>query len=234
MNLGAWKAAVVLAGAALCVPAAQAQTMYRCGKTYQDRPCDAGQQGRAVGSATSSQAGIPATVHADCAQRGSDAVKFVWAREAGATAERQYADIDEKRISAAEKAYERQLVADVYRRRGTAPEIRAAIQAECVAQKEQAAALAAALRAAQGQNPAAGAPAAPAGPSAEEQKAAQERRRDEQAAREAERKRTRCASLNASLESARGRSRAGGSAQAMERYRDDERRVESQIREAGC
>lgn len=35
----------VLAASALCA-AAQAQTMYRCGNTYQDRPCDVGQMER--------------------------------------------------------------------------------------------------------------------------------------------------------------------------------------------
>ena len=33
-------ALLLLAPAAAWIGAAQAQNMYRCGKTYQDRPCD--------------------------------------------------------------------------------------------------------------------------------------------------------------------------------------------------
>jgi hypothetical protein len=213
---------------------AQAQTMYRCGKQYQDRPCDAGQQGRAVGNATSSPPGAAASADAECAQRGSDAVKIVWAREAGATQERQFSEIDEKPLSASRKAQEKSLVAEVYRKRGTAPEVRAAIQADCVAEKErlaQAAALAAAAARLQGQGAAPGPqPAAAPGPGEQDLRAAEENDREMQA----ERKRRTCASLNESLERNGKALRAGGSGAAMDRLRERGREIEGQMRSTGC
>ncbi len=202
--------------------------MYRCGKQYQDRPCDAGQQGRAVGSATSGQPGVPATSDAECAQRGSDAVKFVWAREAGATADRQISDIDAKPASAAVKAYEKDLVAEVYRRRGTAPEIRASIQSDCIAEKEKR------LRYGEGAAPAPSAVPASSGPSEDDLRMAEERRRQADAARAEERRKRTCASLNDSLEANRNEARAGGSASHMDSLRARERGLHSRMRENGC
>jgi hypothetical protein len=231
-------AALAIAVFALCLPA-QAQTMYRCGKQYQDRPCDGGQQGRSVGSATSSQPGVPATADAECARRGSDAMRIVWARETGATAEKLMSEIDAKPASPSLKAEEKSLVADVYRRRGTAPEMRAAIQSDCLAEKErqaQAAALAAAAARLQGQGAGFGAPtaAAPAAASEQDMRIADERQREMQGAREAERKKRTCASLNDSLERNRSALRAGGSGAAMDRLRERGRTIEGQMRDTGC
>lgn len=229
-------AAAAVLGAVLCA-SVEAQTMYRCGRQYRDRPCDAGQQGRAVGSATSSQPAAKAVADAGCAQRGSDALKIVWAREGGATAERLLSDIEGKDISASKKTEESKLVQDVYRKRGSAPQIRAAIEADCVTEKEkaaQAAALAAAAARLQGdaQPTAPATPSAPASsvaPGAEDLKAAEERRIREEA-----RKKTLCAGLNADLERNRSSQRAGGNIASMERMRDAGRRIEVRMREADC
>ncbi len=227
-NINPWTtAALALVSLALSAPA-PAQTMYRCGKQYQDRPCDAGQQGRAVGSATSGQPGVPATSDAECAQRGSDAVKFVWAREAGATAERQTTDIDAKPVPADVKAYEKSIVAEVYRRRGTAPEIRAAIQADCVAEKEKR------LFYGQGAAPAPAAAPATSGPGEDDLRIAEERRRQAHAERAEERRKRTCAGLNESLEANRADARAGGSASRMDSLRARERSLQSRMRENGC
>jgi hypothetical protein len=58
-RIGSLAVAVVLAGVAL---AAQSQTMYRCGNTYQDKPCDDGQKGRIVGTTSAPKAADTARV----------------------------------------------------------------------------------------------------------------------------------------------------------------------------
>src|SRR4051812_17454103 len=75
----------LIAGLIACAPG-YAQTMYRCGNKYQDRPCDAGQKSKAVGSA-SFGAAEASSGDAQCAQRGKDALKIVWSREGGAPQE---------------------------------------------------------------------------------------------------------------------------------------------------
>jgi hypothetical protein len=228
MREALWTVAI-LAAAALSAPAG-AQTMYKCGKQYQDRPCDAGQQGRAVGSATSARPTAGAASDAECAQRGSDALKVAWSREGGATAERLLAEIDAKGISSSKKAQERALVQSVYQKRGSAPQIRAAVEAECLAEKEKAAQAAALAAAAAKLQPAAPAPAqaAPAAtPAAPQASAVQQ-------AGSADTNRTRCRNLGSSLESNRASQRKGGSTAAMEKLRDSARNIEAQMREAGC
>jgi hypothetical protein len=238
MKSNTWKALAALAAMALCAPV-EAQTMYKCGRQYQDRPCDAGQQGKVVGGAAPTQAAPKGGADAECAQRGSVALAIIWAREGGATAERQLSGIEEKNISTSRKAEERKLVQDVYQKRGSASQIRAAIEADCATEKEkaaQAAALGAAAAKLQGDiQPAPPVtPAAPSGPSDQDLKAAEERRRQETAANEAERKRKLCASLSGDLERNRGSQRAGGSVASMEKLNDQRRRIEGQIRDAGC
>ncbi len=116
--------------------------MYRCGNKYQDRPCDAGQKGKAVGStgvdsassgaAPGMPAGAggagPAPVDVDCVQRGKDALKVVWAREGGKTKE----DL----ASEAASSHERNLINDVYRRRGSASQVQASVEADCAVEKQ--------------------------------------------------------------------------------------------------
>ncbi len=66
---------------------------------------------------------------AQCAQRGKDSLKIVWSREGGATQERLVAE--------ARTFQEKRFVEDVYRRRGSASEVQASVEADCVAQKEK-------------------------------------------------------------------------------------------------
>jgi hypothetical protein len=231
MKNEAWAVAAALACAAISGPVG-AQTMYKCGKQYQDRPCDAGQQGRAVGSATSAPPAAGAASDAECTQRGSDALKVAWSREGGATSERLLAEIDAKGISSSKKAEERALVQSVYQKRGSAPQIRAAVEAECLAEKEKAAQAAALAAAAAKLQPAAPAPAptqaAPAAaPRAPQASAVQQ-------AGSADTNRTLCRNLGSSLESNRASQRKGGSTAAMEKLRESARSIEAQMRQAGC
>jgi hypothetical protein len=224
---------LVLTGSLLIAAQAQAQTMYRCGSVYQDRPCDAGKTGKVVGSTGTGSA--PATqaggVDPECVQRGKDSHKIVWAREGGAT--------EERLLSEATSARERRLIQNVYRRPGAATAVQAAVEADCVAEKqregEQAAiAIAAALKA---QKEGAGAPAQlsaqpGADPQAQEQAAkiaAQER-----AAREADYKKKECARYGDQMESLRRAERAGGSASRMDSLNEQRRDLRERMSKAGC
>lgn len=127
-------------GMALHLPV-QAQSLFRCGNTYQDQPCNATQQGKVVGNTGAARAAAPQpAADAACARRGSQAQKIMWGREAGQTAEVQ--------LAAASSEADRRLIADVYGRRGGSVEVRAAVEADCAAERERAARAAALLEAA--------------------------------------------------------------------------------------
>lgn len=121
-------AALLVLLAAMGMPA-QAQKMYRCGSNYQDRPCS-GQDSRVISSSGAGQAApAAAPVDAACVQRAGDAQKIAWVRESGKTQAEQ----------TSAQPGQRELIADVYRRRGSSLEIRNAIESECAAEKERAA-----------------------------------------------------------------------------------------------
>jgi hypothetical protein len=63
---------------------------------------------------------------------------------------------------------------------------------------------------------------------------AEQRLREEQAARDAERKKTTCARLNSSMESLRKRELAGGNTATMERLNDERRKLRNDLGNAGC
>src|SRR5258706_3464322 len=117
--------AMLLCGSAL------SQTMYKCGRVYQDGPCADG-KGKSMGAATSeAPAAAPASgpYAAECAQRGKDSLKIVWAREGGATEERM--------LGEAATEPQKRLVQNVYRRRGAASQIQVAVEADCLVEKEK-------------------------------------------------------------------------------------------------
>ncbi|RYX96438.1 MAG: hypothetical protein EOO28_07600 [Comamonadaceae bacterium] len=136
--------ALVLAAALACIASpASAQRMYRCNNSYQDQPCSGSQEGRVVSGGAPAQAALsPAAPipSADCARRGEAAQKIKWARESGQTRQQQEASVGNGGY--------RDLVADVYSRQGTAPQVRSAIESDCMAEKERAAQAATLLEAA--------------------------------------------------------------------------------------
>lgn len=107
---------------------ASAQTMFRCGNTYQDKPCDGGQAGKVIGNTRMPQTAA-ASADPACARRGAEAQKIKWGREAGRT--------EEVALAAAGSEDQRKLVSDVYSRGGTSSDLRAAIEADCAAEKEK-------------------------------------------------------------------------------------------------
>jgi len=226
------RAMLALAAGLLIAGQAQAQNMYRCGSVYQDRPCDAGKAGKVVGStgtgaAPETQAG---GFDAECAQRGKDSLKIVWAREGGAT--------EERLLSEASSSRDRRLIQNAYRRPGAASTVQAAVEADCVAEKRRAEqdaaiALAAALRA---QREGGGAPAQSLQPVADSgsseqaaQLAAQQR-----AERDAERKKAQCASYRDDMESLVRKERTGGSASRMDSLNEQRRSLRDKMSAAGC
>lgn len=119
----------------LAAQTVQAQGLYRCGNTYQDRPCSGtdGKKlsgGTAVDNKTASAGAKAAMIDGECQQRGKDAQKIVWAREGGMT--------EEMMMGKARSPEEKKLVQDVYSMRAPIGEVKAAIEASCMADKSRA------------------------------------------------------------------------------------------------
>lgn len=142
-------------GIALCaalVLATPAQALFRCGNSYQDKPCSNAAAEAPVNPAIRN-ATLPTTpapvkpaaspFAAACARMGNEAQRIVWNREAGATREKQVAELPRGH------AYDEmvQTIDAVYTKRGTAPEIRGQIEAECLVEKQKQSDAAAALKA---------------------------------------------------------------------------------------
>jgi hypothetical protein len=214
----------VIAPALLALAACNihAQTMYRCGKTFQDRPCDANvtEQRIVPGGARGAPSGPSAAVAssqfaAACMRRGEHAQRIAWQREGGATMERQIND-----------AHGNTEVIDtiqaVYARRGSAPEIRSQIENECVVEKQRQADAAAALTALQKQ----AGPQAPA--PAEAAPAAQVKPVANTGPNPA------CAGYQSQKDDIDSRLRAGGSLGTMESLQRQRREIEQRLSDAKC
>jgi hypothetical protein len=219
---------------------AQSHALFRCGNVFQDRPCDGNDAQAVPAAATRPAAKTPAAVKGDvaptdanaspgsaspfamaCSRMGKSSLDIIWKREAGALREAQYA-------SAGGNPEHKALVDAVYERRGTAPQIRAAIETDCIGEKQRAADAAAAIAAlkkpqstvpvAERTAPADAGPitvaAAPAGKAADS--AAQ------------------CAKLNSQLVAVQERARRGGTVASMEQIANDRRAIDSKISAAKC
>ena len=196
----------------------QAQKMYRCGNSYQDQPCAGAQQGKVMGNVVGGAAPTAATskqpTDAQCARRGAEALKVVWMRDNGASKERQIADLASNSAFAGNPEEGRQLIESVYSKRGSAPEVRSAIEAECIAEKEryaQAAALAAAALKLQGGGTLAAPTASPGAVGQPDLAKMEARQNEEIAANQAAFKQSRCADLARQYENLRREERVGGS-----------------------
>jgi hypothetical protein len=109
---------------------AQAQTLYRCGNSYQDKPCDKGQKEQILGKLATTDNTNKPVVDASCRLRGEDAKKIIWMREAGATQERV--------LSEAGTEERKKLINEIYAQRGNAADVRAAVEKECMDEKQRA------------------------------------------------------------------------------------------------
>ena len=227
-------ASILLAACTLLVIPAHAM-LFRCGNVFQDRPCDgAAPVAPAAPSAPAAPApNAPAAAPsprtgqrfaAACARTGQFAQNVQWKREGGATLERQMAE-----LPASQRAELGEIVQSVYARRGSAPEIRAAVEAECVQRKEQAAIAAEQLRLLQQQ--AGGAAPAPGIGSAGEAARPAASHAESSAAAQADRT---CDHLRSQRKSVEARMRAGGSGRSMETMQNERRDVEAQMSQANC
>ncbi|MES2263765.1 MAG: hypothetical protein V4724_35045 [Pseudomonadota bacterium] len=204
--------------------AAHAQKMYRCGNAYQDRPCEGNQVGKVIGGGGASSSSVQPVADAYCAQRGIDSQKISWSREGGA--------LQEQLLAKSRKAAERQLIEDVYARRGSAPEVRASIEADCIAEKEKAARLGMSPDAVNARRSSAANASAPSPES--DIRTVDASRARERAASEANFKKESCSNFKTELENIASRQRAGGTGDVMEYLNQQRRDIESKVRQTGC
>lgn len=210
----------------LCTLAAlPAAAQYRCGNVFQDRPCDPGVTEQRLNvpaprAAPAADAGAASPFAIACRRVGEKAQGISWKREGGATLERQLQE-------AAGNAEMVETIHAVYGRRGSTPEIRAAVEAECVARREREAQAAELARTVQvqsvGQVPPAARASAPPPATAPAAKAPATTQGD-----------PRCPGLKARRASTESALRAGGSGATMERLQQQRREVEQQMSEAKC
>lgn len=106
-----------------------AQTLYRCGKSFQDRPCAAGEAGQVVSSTPSRQADTNAAADPICTLRAEQARKIMWARETGRTRDDQ--------LATAKSEQERLLIQEVYLLRGGSGEVATMVRDRCVKEREK-------------------------------------------------------------------------------------------------
>ena len=241
MKLSKPSIGIVLTALALMCTSAQGQRMYRCGNQYQDTPCGGGQQGKSVNTSGAGKSVAASTASdPECAARGAASQKISWAREGGATLEKQMADLRAKGQDG--DAAQVNLITAVYYKRGTAPEVRTAIEADCAAEKDRAA-QAAALRLAaeklegKGANASTAAPAASGTASksgAEGSLAVTQASGSGSVVGDTSAKKTECDSLSRQVEGVRNNQRAGGNSAQMESMNNQRRALEAKQRTAGC
>lgn len=228
---------LLIAAIACTATSVSAQKMYRCSNTYQDHPCSGGQESKVLshGAKSAPAEASPASgkVNLACSQRGVAAQKIKWVREAGQTQQQQEA--------AASSGMERDLIADVYSRQGTSGQVRAAIEADCMAEHERAARAAALLEAAN---------ALPTGrPSSAPRSVSSNSPSDVTAApnanaqpqgdagmsnNSAATRKQACQRLTDQLNDVRARQRTGADASSMDELRRQHQDITNKLRGAGC
>jgi hypothetical protein len=123
--------AAILATAACSAVAGS--NLFKCGATFQDKPCDTEVQKKyssLTGSFSNEQ--VNATADSQCADRGTRALPFIQARTRQETLESLHAQIDGKPIGRLEKVKEKELATAVFAKKGSPAEIRGAIETECM------------------------------------------------------------------------------------------------------
>jgi hypothetical protein len=123
--------AAILATAASSAVAGS--NLFKCGATFQDKPCDTEVQKKyssLTGSFSNEQ--VNATADSQCADRGTRALPFIQARTRQETLESLHAQIDGKPIGRLEKVKEKELATAVFAKKGSPAEIRGAIETECM------------------------------------------------------------------------------------------------------
>jgi len=197
---------------------AQAQNLYRCGSTYQDKPCDNGQVGKLIKKNPSPSASDKPPLDANCIRRGEEAKKIIWMKEAGA--------FQDKLASDAKTAEQRKLIADVYALSGNSNDIRIKIESDCMAEKESDRKLGSRSNEEEVNRHLAAERKAVNGPNSKDS--------SKPDANEAARRQEACEDIRKQISAARSNQKAGGSAQEMEAMADMRRRIDTSLKEMGC
>jgi hypothetical protein len=119
-----------------------ADDLYRCGNTYQDKPCKNAASSKPVGRSsvnknsahidykvTTNNNTVPTVVNVDCKRRGVSAKKIMRMREAGKTVDDQ--------LNAEPDSVSQALIKDVYSHTGSSFQVQNAIEHECIQQQEK-------------------------------------------------------------------------------------------------
>ena len=189
-----------------------AQHMYRCGKTFQDRPCENG-EGQVIGS-TGSHAAQSAVSDYYCSQQGKAAAQIRWQKEAGKTEAEQLA----------QNAPNPDFIRYVYAKKGAAEDVRKEVEADCMATR----------------HPLPGAPIQAAMPTADITEKPSVNAQggsagiDASSAAQSSRNAATCDQLHQSEQSIQAQQRKGGSAATMESLDQQLRQQRERIRKAGC
>lgn len=197
---------------------ASAQSLYRCGNTYQDKPCEKGDQ-KVVGVNRAAAANEKPALDLACSRLGEQAKKIIWMREGGA--------LKEKLLSEANSEEQRKLIVDVYSIRGNSTDVRSAIENECMAQKANDKLL--------GKVSADTTSAStPKKSAASEQKAETGKSLSANQDANDKQKKQLCSLLRNQITSARDAQRAGASADQQDTLNQQKRDLESQLKTSGC
>ncbi|MFZ6770687.1 hypothetical protein ACO0LM_26825 [Undibacterium sp. Di26W] len=196
-----------------------AQKMYRCGSSYQDKPCDNGQKEKVIGKAVTATPTDKPALDLSCVQRGEEAKKVIWMREGGAQ--------QDKLMKEASTTERRKVIADVYAQRGNAMDIRARIESDCMVEKENERKFGTALVT---EDPAKRTQAAEHKASQGESPADAAKRTSADAART----KTLCEDVRKQLASVQSAQRTGGQGSAMDELTRNKREIESNLKSLGC
>jgi len=196
---------------------AGAQNLYRCGSTYQDKPCDGG-QGQMIKKNPSPSTSDKPPLDANCVRRGEEAKKIIWYKEGGA--------LQDRMLSEAKTAEQRKIVADVYAMKGNANDVRMKIESECMADKE--------LERKFGPRP--------SEDEANRHQAAERKAANGESTKEsskpdpaeAGRKQKQCDELRKQINALLGAQKTGGTALDMETQAKNKRDTENSLKELGC
>ena len=135
----AWKAAIALAMLAGAAAPAAAGELFKCGKVFQDRPCEQTevQQRFSHAQGTFAIEQVNPNTDKDCARIAADAMGWWRRMNAGEPMEQLQAEIQEQKISRYDKSVMRDVLIAVKNTTGTEREVRSQYEAQCMAYKRR-------------------------------------------------------------------------------------------------
>ncbi|MES2509413.1 MAG: hypothetical protein V4625_05750 [Pseudomonadota bacterium] len=113
-----------------------AQNLFKCGATFQDKPCDAEVQkkySRLTGSFSKEQ--VTASADNQCADLGLQALPIIQSKMRNEPVQGLHAQVDQKPLTLQQRAQEKDLITAVYSRSGSATDIRGSIESDCMDRK---------------------------------------------------------------------------------------------------